>query len=144
MFEVSYNLFLTSAKECEGKKKVNSYTVFTNYWRELKRQKNYGFFAAVSSYKALYKVMKIVDEHYAEIDYEEQKGTLNEWVFESMVEIKNTNIVKEKERKLFRMLGLAYRSKYPIKGEKFEMTEDVRNYLENAICFEAMKLLVEE
>ena len=73
--------------------------------------------------------MKIVDEHYGEIDEEDLRGTINDWILESMVEIRNTNVKKEKERKLFRMLGLAYRSKFPIKGEKYEMTEDVKDYL---------------
>ena len=61
VFEVAYNIFVVSARECEGKKKLNSYTVFTNYWNELKKQKSYGFATAASSYKAIYKVIKIID-----------------------------------------------------------------------------------
>jgi hypothetical protein len=34
------------------------------------------------------------------------------------------------------MLGLYYRSKFPIKGEKFELEEDVKRHFEDAICRE--------
>lgn len=35
---------------------------------------------------------------------------------------------KTREQKLFRLLSLLYRSKFPIKGQKYNMDEDVKKY----------------
>lgn len=42
--------------------------MFKNYWKELQSRKNYGYMAATSSYSAVRKVMRIIDEKYGEID----------------------------------------------------------------------------
>jgi len=39
----------------------------------------------------------------------------------TLIDIKHSNFVKGKEQKLFRYLGLLYRSKFPIKNELFEL-----------------------
>lgn len=41
---------------------------------------------------------------------------MNQWVLDTLVEIKHSGPLKEREQKLFRLLGLYYRSKFPIKG----------------------------
>jgi hypothetical protein len=60
---------------------------------------------------------------------------MNEWVINTIIDIKNSK-AKEEDQKLFRFLGLYYRSKFPIKGEKFELDDDLKAYFENLICQE--------
>lgn len=52
----------------------------------------------------------------------------------TLIDIRNSNTVKEIDQKLFRMLGLYYRSKFPIKGEKYEMDHDLKSHFEDLIC----------
>jgi len=40
---------------------------------------------------------------------------MNEWVMNTIIDIKNAK-ARETDQKLFRYLGLYYRSKFPIKG----------------------------
>ncbi len=61
---------MLGVKECEGNKKLNSFTVFNNYWKELKSRKSYGYAAAVACYRSLRKVMLIIDEEYGSADLE--------------------------------------------------------------------------
>lgn len=46
------------------------------------------------------------------------------------------------DNKLFRLLALKYRCKFPIKGEKWEIGDKVRVFLQNVICQEAIKRLL--
>lgn len=65
--------------------------------------------------------MRIIDENYAEAHFEQDEefpGTIDEWVVNSVVEIR-ASVAKEQSRKLFRLLALKYRCKFPIKGEKW-------------------------
>lgn len=59
--EVVENIFMISARECEGKKKMNSFNIFRNYWLEIKGMKANGYAAAVSSFKAMFRVMKLIN-----------------------------------------------------------------------------------
>jgi hypothetical protein len=66
----------------------------------------------------------------------EYRDTMNEWIINTIIDVKHSNNVKEKEQKLFRYLGLLYRSKFPIKNEQYELDSDVKEYFENIICSE--------
>jgi len=68
--EVLYNLFILGTKECEGNKKLNSFTIFNNYFQELRARKSYGYSSTITCYKSLKKVMRIIDENYAEAHFE--------------------------------------------------------------------------
>ena len=67
---------------------------------------------------------------------------MNEWVMNTIVDIKHTQ-GKEQEQRLFRYLGLLYRSKFPIKNEQFELDQDIAEYFENLICMELKSLLMQ-
>lgn len=62
---------------------------------------------------------------------------MNTWVVDTLVEVKHS-ATKEKETRLFRLLGLYYRSKFPIKGEQFELDPDVKAYFQDLVCREAV------
>lgn len=49
---------------------------------------------------------------------------------------------KLKEQKLFRLLGLLYRSKFPIKGQKYEIDHDVKKYFEESLCSEIFSVML--
>jgi hypothetical protein len=68
--DVVENIFLMSVKEYEKKKTINSFIVFTNYWKEVTSKKTYGFAAAISAYTCLGKVMRMIHGHYGEIEYD--------------------------------------------------------------------------
>lgn len=65
------------------------------------------------------------------------RDTLNNWMIDSLVEVRYAS-GKEKESRLFRFLSLYYRSKFPIKGERFELASDVKAYFEDLVCKEAL------
>jgi len=54
---------------------------------------------------------------------------LNEWVIETLTEIKHTKSPEKlKEQKTFRLLGLLYRSRFPIKGQQYDLDSDVKKH----------------
>lgn len=64
---------MLGTKECQGNKKLNSFTIFNNYWKELKARKSYGYAATIGAYRSLRKVMKIVDQGYGEVDLQDSQ-----------------------------------------------------------------------
>ena len=65
-----------------------------------------------------------------DINDSKYRDTLNEWVINTLTEIKymKNGSGKIKEQKLFRLLGLLYRSRFPIQGEKYELDIDVKKH----------------
>ena len=55
---VVFEVFLVCAKECEAQKKTSSYTIFKDYWGELKKNKSMGLLATVKTYEALRKLAR--------------------------------------------------------------------------------------
>jgi hypothetical protein len=49
---------------------------------------------------------------------------------------------KLKEQKLFRLLGLLYRSRFPIKGQKYELDLDVKKHFEELLCSEIFSIML--
>ena len=86
---------------------------------------NLGLLSVAKAYQGVKKLSKVLEESYAEISEEEYRDTtLNDWVIETLVDIRHTPPKQPKQR-LFRYLGLLYRSKFPIKNECLEMIADV-------------------
>lgn len=135
-----FDIFLRCAKECEGQKKVSSFTIFRQHWQELKASKNLGLLSVAKAYQGVKKLSKVLEESYAEMNEEEYRDTLNDWVIETLVDIRHTP-PKQPEQRLFRYLGLLYRSKFPIKNERFEIAEDLQVHFEDLICQELSHLL---
>ena len=94
---------------------MSSFNIFKNYWSDLKASKNLGLLSVAKTYQAVKKLTKMLEESYGELNEEEYRDTMNEWVINTLIDIKHTP-PKQPEQKLFRYLGLFYRSKYPIKG----------------------------
>jgi uncharacterized coiled-coil DUF342 family protein len=126
-FTVAFELFLRCAKECDREKKVSSFSIFRNCWAELKSARALGFQAALRAYEVVRKVAGTLEEGFCGVE-EGARDTMNQWVMDTLLEIGHSGGAKEKEQKLFRMLGLYYRSKFPIKGERFELDDDVRGH----------------
>lgn len=135
-FTVAFELFLRCAKECEREKKVSSFTVFRNCWAELRAARALGLQASLRAYEAMRKLAGTVEEGFCGVDPSCERDTLNQWVLDTLLEISHSG-GKEKEQKLFRLLGLYYRSKFPIKGERFDLDPDVKRHFEDLVCREA-------
>ena len=65
-----------------------------------------------------------------DINDSKYRDTLNEWVINTLTEIKHmkNGSGKNQEQKLYRILALLYRSRFPIKGEKYELDIDVKKH----------------
>jgi hypothetical protein len=61
VIQVIFEIFLRCAKEVEKEKKTNSFSIFKNYWIDLKSSKSLGFLSAVKSYESIKKLAKMLD-----------------------------------------------------------------------------------
>lgn len=77
-------------------------------------------------------------EGHCQLEERVDRDTMNEWIINTLIDIqsntKMTNKTERNEQKLFRMLGLCYRSKYPMKGELFTIDRDIKAYFEDQLC----------
>ena len=100
----------------------------------------------LQSFKSLTQVEKFLNYDQGEIfdiNNSQYRDTLNEWVIGTLTEIKlGKSSEKLKEQKLFRLLGLLYRSKFSIKGQKYELDEDVKKHFEELLCSEIFFLML--
>ena len=55
-----FGIFLRCAKECENQKKVNSFSLFKNYWVDLKGSKNLALLSVAKTYQAVKKLTKML------------------------------------------------------------------------------------
>ncbi len=93
VISVAYEIFLTSAKECENEKKTNSYNVFLNFWSELVKSKHLGYHALTQCLKSMSQVEKLIvydKSQIFDINSSQYRDTLNEWIIGNLTEIKHS------------------------------------------------------
>lgn len=117
-----------------------------NYWGELLKNKHYGYLVLVQALKSIQQLQQFIkydrDEIFDLNNNSIYRDTLNQWIINSLVQIKHTKKnEKLKEQKLFRLLGLYYRSKFPIQGHKYQLDDDVKKYFQENICEQIFVLI---
>ena len=57
---IIFDLFLRCAKDCENEKKASSFSIFKNYWLNLKSNRSLGLLSVVKTYEAVKKLTKLL------------------------------------------------------------------------------------